>query len=94
MSSTVDSDSSVTNARSDQEDRARGRRWLEIALIFVVFFVAGGATELVDIGLRPAQADMMTPLRRSPSPSSVKALHSPRRIVQLQWITDLSKLQR
>ena len=28
---------------SDQEDRALGRRWLEIALIFVVFFVAGGA---------------------------------------------------
>ncbi len=43
MSTTIDSDSSAANARSDQDDRASSRRWLEIALIFVVFFVAGGA---------------------------------------------------
>ena len=43
MSSTVDSDSSVVHVRSDKNDRVLGCRWLEIALIFVVFFVAGGA---------------------------------------------------
>ncbi|NOZ39616.1 MAG: hypothetical protein GXP24_05250 [Planctomycetes bacterium] len=44
MSSTADSESSVVSIRSDQDGRASGQRpWLEIALIFVVFFVAGGA---------------------------------------------------
>ena len=44
MSTAADSDSSVAFTRSDQDDRATPqRRWLEIALIFVVFFVVGGA---------------------------------------------------
>ncbi len=42
MLSTSNSDCSVPFVAADQNDRVRGR-WLEIALIFVVFFIVGGA---------------------------------------------------
>jgi len=44
MSTTADSVSPAVFACSDQDDQGKWqRRWLEIALIFVVFFIAGGA---------------------------------------------------